>query len=297
MISRTEAEDIIRNLTGGTSPEHLNSIIFDKVAGWVFRAPTSGVTVSTILISGAGWYTPNGATDADADSAAEVYGFRFYLNPGTEYLSVTVLYDPGSGSETYTYNVSSTELHTLFLSDGVTPWVGENDVTTFDITIVPFTAAAGGGTAGTPVIISTGATITSGVGVIGVAHNTTAISGTRIQPGHPFDFEMDATTFELLLRLRAAVDSGNQVTTWAPDYKNGPTQTVTLTGDLIVGDITDFPAGGTMNIHFILGGHELTFSGTYFQGLILVFNTEAYVAVSVVDFGLAKLVIGGMEYT
>jgi len=125
-------------------------------------------------------------------------------------------------------------------------------------------------------------------------HAEVDISGVRLLPGQPFDFEDDT---DPRIILRVSNNTGNKAGSWSPDYEDGPTQRVSLSGNLTVGDISNFPDGGTMNFHFTLNGHDLTFSGTYFQGALLTFSGEDFAAASVLDFGLAKFIVSAMAYS
>ena len=51
-MNRFEAEALIRDLTGGDTPEPGETIIFDPKLGWTFGLPTiDGVMISTTLDS------------------------------------------------------------------------------------------------------------------------------------------------------------------------------------------------------------------------------------------------------
>jgi hypothetical protein len=63
-----------------------------------------------------------------------------------------------------------------------------------------------------------------------------------------------------------------------------------------VNDITNFPDGGTMNIHIAKGAYDITFNSTFFEGPTTIFTTDTNLAVSVLDLGLSKLVISGVTY-
>ncbi len=128
-------------------------------------------------------------------------------------------------------------------------------------------------------------------------HADEDILGATLLPGQPFDFEDDAVESEPRLILRTSTNIGSKSGPWSPDYEDGPTQRVSLSGNLTVWDISNFPDGGTMNFHFTMNEHELAFSGTYFEGAAISFSTEDFTVVSVLDLGLGKLIVSGMVYS
>ena len=127
------------------------------------------------------------------------------------------------------------------------------------------------------------------------SHADVKIEGEALLPGQPFDFELDGDEPRLILRV--TVNKGNKSGSWNPDYEDGPSQRVNLTGNLTVGDISNFPDGGTMNFHFTMNEFELILSGTYFEGAAISFSIEDFTVVSVLDLGLSKLVASAMAYS
>jgi len=117
-----------------------------------------------------------------------------------------------------------------------------------------------------------------------------------LRPTAPFDFSAD-TDGETLLGLSTTYNAGTLGATWAPDYNNGPTQRATAGQALTINDISNFPDGGTMNIHITRGGYQVDFNPTYFEGTSLTITDASYIIVPVVDFGLSKLVVGPAVYS
>lgn len=288
-IDSVYAERLIEALAQGGQPVHGNTIVFNRDFGWIFGT-FIGISPDSFILAPE-WYI------TEPIASSKPYGFRFYIDPGSDFLSIVVTYDPGTGEETYTYDVSAPEIHTLFLTDGTTPFITDHSQASFAISVVPYELAAAGGAVGTELNLVTGAPLESGRGmVVERQDGTTILTGNLVRPSAPFEFTPDAGDEEPILGLSITFGEGNQTGTWEPDYDDGPTQTVTLTGNLTVNDISNFPDGGTMNLHFILDGNTLTLSGTFFEGVTLVFSGSDFVAISIVDFGRAKLVAGGMSY-
>ena len=288
-IDSVLAERIIEALAQGGQPDHGDTIVFNREFGWIFGSLV-GISPDSFILAPE-WYV------TEPIASSKPYGFRFYVDPGSDFLSIVVTYDPGTGEETYTYDLSSPEIHTLFLTDGVTPFITDNSQASFAISVIPYELAAAGGAVGTELNLVTGAPLESGRGmVVERQDGTTILTGNLLRPAAPFEFTADAGDEEPILGLSITFAEGSQSGTWAPDYDDGPTQTVTLTGALTLNDISNFPDGGTMNIHFILDGNTLTLSGTYYEGGVLVFSGSDFVALSIVDFARTKLVAGGMLY-
>jgi len=294
MSTRVAAEAMLRALTGGAYPGNANTIIWDDSIGWTFGLATG--SGNDFLLYHVGWYL------AETIATALAFGFRWNVDPGATQLSFQVTYDAGSGEVTYAYDLAvaeTPELHTLMQSDGTTPFVTTNAQTSFSIAITPYDATggtAGGGTAGETLTIHTGDVLRAGRGMNVEQLDATVLSANIIRPSAPFEFNLDVTDQEIELDLSPTYPAGTLGATWDPDYNNGPTQQATAGQAVTIGDISNFPDGGTMNLHIDRAGFQVDFDGTYFEGPTLSFATNTYLAVSVVDFGLSKLVVAGISY-
>jgi hypothetical protein len=99
MISRAEAESILRALTGGMPPDDGDIVVFSRNYGFRFEAPSSGGLLDFFILS-PGWYIAEDPLTADAWP----FGYRWILCPPTVYNSIVVSYDAGGGTVNYTYD-------------------------------------------------------------------------------------------------------------------------------------------------------------------------------------------------
>jgi hypothetical protein len=293
--SRVDAELIIQALAGGRIPEHGETIIFDADAiGWKFGTPSASATLEFFIYT-VGWYI------VETLASQEPFGYAFIIDPTDAYLSVNVAYNDGGGAVSYDYDISDVEFHTLKQSDGSTPWKTGRTQTSFDITITPYDAiggAAGAGVDGEPVVIPTGDAARSGRGVTVEQRDTTLLTGNFLKVTAPFDWDEDTgDDNEIILILTATNNAGSLSGNWTPNYNTSPTQRVSMSADLTLSDLSNMPDGGVMNLHFTLNAHTLTINSSNFEGPALSFSGEDFVALSIVDFGLTKYVIAGVEYS
>lgn len=292
MISRTEAEHILRALVGGSFPDEGETILFSRDAGFQFGTPTGSATLDFHLYT-LGWFIV-----ASLDSAAKPFGYRFIVDTTTVYQSISVSYNAGAGVVSYTADITGFALHTLKQTGGATDFVAANSQTAFDITITPYTGTGGGGTAGAAVTINTGDAMRSGRGVSVEKSTGSVLTGNFYKLPPHLDADLDSSDdYEPLGRLKTSYNAGSQSGNWTPNYLTSPTQRVTASAALTLYDLSNMPSGGVMNLHFTLNStYDLTIESTNFEGPTLLFSGVDYVALTVVDFGLSKYVIAGVSY-
>ena len=309
-MDRFEVEQLLQSLTGGDAPDIGESLVF-SLGGWTFSAVSSegdtyNITSATSFITNHGW----GVVETVA--LQKIYFYWFDVTGIDDLASIKLTYDEGGGEFVYTADMAASARVVLQMEDpndpdqtpeSVVPLYLENDQVSFTILIQAYDAIEGGGSLLDAITLITGPAARSGIGTSAKASDDEIITGNALEVVEAFDIftkdDEEAPPVEIgepILGLRETYEAGNKTGTWAPDYENGATQKATLTGNLQVDAAINIANGATMNLYFILGGHELTFAAADYEGLNLLFTTQSYVAASVVNFDEAKLVVGAMGY-
>ena len=309
-MDRFDVEQLLQALTGGDAPDIGEGIVF-STGGWTFAATGTGdtynITTATSFITNHGW----GVVETVAEQ--KIYFYWFDVTGIDDLASIKLTYDEGGGEFVYTVDMAASARTILQMEDpddpdqtpeSVVPLYLENDQASFTILIQAYDAIEGGGNLLDSITLITGPAARSGIGTSVKASNDEIITGT-LEAIAAFDFftedDEEAPPVEKgdpILGLRAVKDEGSKDTAWAPDYEDGATQKIDLTGNLQLNAATNIPSGGTMNIYIALDGNELTINASDYEGLNLTFTTQDYVAATILNFEAltGKLIIGAMGY-
>lgn len=90
-------------------------------------------------------------------------------------------------------------------------------------------------------------------------------------------------------RIPASLAASNPGASWSPNYLNGPTQNVTVTGALSVTAPTNLRDGQWMNVFITTPGFDVTFAAAGYQGPQLTFAAASgTIGGSIIHRGTAK---------
>lgn len=247
------------------------------------------------IARGLGWAAVRPAPDQDEDGKPEAYAFWLALAPmdgasfGIAYHDVVYSIDAGE---------EPVMIHALRKGDGPDLFLAELDQPGFDVDVVLFSGPGGQGEPLGMRTIPTGRPMDHLSGVVVAAKNGQLIPGLALGATAPFDFAVSQTDRTPQLRLRAQYEAGTVSGQWQPDYLNGPVQHAVLGGDTTVMAVANMPAGGTFNLLVRRNGYYLGLDTDVYEGMLLAVSGTSgdRVAMSMVDFGTGKIVVGVMVY-